>query len=69
MNEDFLFYSLFKNEMGGEFQNRMEHIVNLIYRFSEEISGNGEVFSRAIKRGEATELISTETRVFQLNMN
>jgi hypothetical protein len=69
MNEDFLFYSLFKDEMGGEFQKRMEHIVNLIYQFTEEISGNGEVFSRAIKRGEPTELISTENQVFQLNMN
>ena len=47
----------------------MDAVVNLIYRFTEEISGNGEVFQRAIKRGEAKELITTDSRVFQLNMN
>lgn len=69
MEEDFLFYSLFKDEMGGEFAKRMESVINLIYCFTEEISGRGEVFQRAIKRGEPKELITTDSRVFQLNMN
>jgi hypothetical protein len=69
MEEDFLFYSLFKNEMGGEFAKRMDAVINLIYRFTEEISGNGKQFQRGIKRGEAKEMITTDSRVFQLNMN
>ena len=55
--------------MGGEFAKRMDAVINLIYRFTEEISGNGKQFQRGIKRGEAKEMITTDSRVFQLNMN
>ena len=69
MDEDFLFYSLFKDEMSGEFERTFEKRINLIYKHTEEISGQGKVFERAIKRGEPEELVVTNSRVFKLGMN
>ena len=69
MDEDFLFYCMFKDEMSGEFERTFEKRINLIYKHTEEVSGNGSIINRAVKRGEPEELIATHDRIFKLGMN
>ena len=69
MEEDFLFYSLFRDQMGSGFSDWLGGRVDLIWRVTEEISGRGLVYERAVHRLNSTEIIRTDYRVYKFIMN
>jgi hypothetical protein len=69
MEEDFLFYALFKDEMSGTFDDGFRGRLDLVYAYSQEVSEIGTPFDRAVKRGQPEELIVGTLTVYRFNLN
>jgi hypothetical protein len=69
MEEDFLFYALFKDEMSGTFDDGLRGRIDLVYAYSQEVSTVGVQFDRAVKRGQPEEIIVGTLSIYRFNLN
>lgn len=52
-----------------EFERQIEDHVRQMWNVTEEVSDNGQLFTRAILKGHPLEMIHAGDKVFQLNLN
>lgn len=57
------------DDMMSEFQDAVNDYVRRMWTVTEEVSGNGKLFNRAVMKNHPQEIIQTDTKIYQFNLN